>query len=268
MLLDAHLHLHRYTGDVAPVLAEIRRRRVFSIAVADDPESHARTLELGGDEVLVLPAFGVHPARATEWAGRLDELLGPLDSVAMVGDIGLDRHAATNADSHPAQDAVCEFLLVEAKRRDLVVNLHTKAAEERIVSALRRHDVRRVIVHRYAGPVRAFRDLVDLGAYFSVGVGVLHDDTACAIAAEVPTERLLTATDNPGVRTLPPGTLPPGGEEGRPSLLIDVQRALARVRGVPVRDLQDQVRANFERLIVDDERLETPYRRARDSFVS
>jgi len=260
VLLDAHFHLGGHADDAASVLAEIRRRRVFSLAVARNPASYAQTTILAGDEPLVVPAFGVHPACAADWAGRLDELVPPLDSAAMLGEIGLDHHWVTDASTYPAQQAVFQHFLVEAERRNLVVSLHTKAAEEEIVTGLRRHGVSRAIVHWYAGPVRAFRELVDLGAYFSVGVAVLVDDTARAIAAEVPIDRLLTETDNPsGWKWLK-------GEEGRPSLLIEVQRELARVRGMSVHDLQDRVRTNFERLIAGDDLLEAPYRRARDSF--
>ena len=260
MLLDVHMHLDRYPPGADDVLAEIRKRRVFSIAVSMDPDSHARTVRLAEGESLVLPTFGVHPARAPQWADRLDEMQEALDRTPMVGEIGLDRCWVEDAGAYPAQERVFDWFLAAATQRDLAVNLHTKAAEDDIAAGLRKHDVRRAIVHWYAGPVRAFRALVDHGCWFSVGCGVLGDDVEKAIAAEIPDDRLLTETDNPG------GWRWMTDAWGRPSLLIEIQRELARVRGMSTGDLQALVRANWERLIAGDARLEEPYRRAAASF--
>ncbi len=262
MLLDTYSHADRPPGDLESFLAELRRRRVFSIAVSPDPESYARTSVLTSGEPLVVPALGVQPDRAAAWAGRLDEVVAALDGAAVVGTIGLDRNGAQRAADFPAQKTVFARLLAEAAERDLLVNVHTKAAEEVVVAELRRHDVRRVIVHWYAGSVRAFRALTEQGAYFSIGVGISLDNAARAIATAVPADRLLTETDLQG------GSAEAGAHTARPGLVIDVQRELAKVRGVSVRELQEQVRTNFLRLISGNVALETAYRRANTSFES
>lgn len=262
MLLDAHAHLDKYGPAIDPVLAELRRRRVFTVAVSVDPASYAATCAIAEREPLVLPAFGIHPACAAEWSGRLEQIDDLLAATPVIGEIGLDYHFVEDRTTYPAQRRVFDHCLAAAAAGDQVVNLHTKAAEDDVLAALRRHGIRRAIVHWYSGPVRAFRGLVEHGCWFTVGVEVLQSDVIRAIAAEIPAERLLTETDNPG------GWEWLTGETGRPGLVLDVQRELAEVRGVPVAELQAQVAANWRALMDGDVRLTAPYERAAASFVS
>lgn len=261
MLVDAHCHLHRTQGPIAPVLAELRRRHVFAVSVAMDLDTYRQTQCLAAGSELVLPTLGIHPACAAAWVDRLDEVEALLDETPMLGEVGLDYHWVEDSSTYPVQRAVLDRLLAAATERDLVVNVHTKAAEEDVLTALQRHEVRRAIVHWYAGPVRTFRELLDHGCHFTVGVEVLCSEIIRDIAREIPADRLLLETDGPGAwRSLT------GADEER--ALLDVQREVARVRDVPAKVLQDQVSANFEALIAGDARLTGPYERARAALSS
>ncbi len=261
MLVDAHCHLHRTRGPIAPVLAELRRRHVFAISVATDVDAYRQTQRLAAGSELVLPTLGIHPVSAAAWVDRLDEVEALLDETPMLGEVGLDYHWVEDSDTYAAQRAVLDRLLAGATERDLVVNLHTKAAEEDVLAALRRHDVRRAIVHWYSGPVLTFRELLDRGCLFTVGVEVLCSDIIRDIAREIPADRLLIETDGPGAWEWLTG-------EQEERSLLDVQLEVARVREVPVTRLQDQVAANFEALIAGDVRLTIPYERARATLGS
>ena len=256
MLIDAHCHLDKYGDGVGSVLDEIRRESVFTVSVAVDPESYAVAKDLGGRCEFVLPTFGVHPCEAARFADRLDELRPLVEETPMIGEIGLDYHFVEDRATDTAQRRVLDFFLARAAEQDKVVNLHTKAAEDDVLAALRRHETRRAIVHWYSGPVRAFRGLVEVGAYFTIGVEVLQSDIIREIAAAVPGDRLLTETDNPG------GHRRLTGDEGRPALVRDVVRELAAVRGESAGSIRRRVCDNFERLIDSDPRLAEPFRRA------
>jgi TatD DNase family protein len=259
MRIDAHFHLDIYGEDAASVVAEIEEHRIFSISVALDPDAYAATKELAGDCPLVLPTFGVHPWMAPEHVDRLDRLTALVAETPMIGEIGLDHHFVKNPAAYPAQMRVLEFFLDAAREQEKVVNLHTKGAEHEIAQALRRFETPRAIVHWYSGPMDAFRQLADLGVYFTVGLEVLRSDAIREIARAIPPERLLTETDNPGAFR------GPAGELMRPRVLLDVLDELARVLGSSTTAVETQVHENFLALVDGDERLLEPFRRAVES---
>ena len=259
MRIDAHLHLDMYGEDAAAAVAEIEEHRIFSISVALDPDAYAATNELVGDCPFVLPAFGIHPWVALDHVDRLDRLAALVTETPMIGEIGLDHHWVKDPAAYPAQMRVLEFFLDAARDQEKVVNLHTKGAEHEIAQALRRFETRRAIVHWYSGPMDAFRELADLGVYFTVGVEVLRSDAIREVARAISPERLLTETDNPGASRWH------ASASGRPRLLLHVLDELARVLGCSAAAVEAQVHENFLALADGDDRLLEPFRRAVES---
>jgi TatD DNase family protein len=207
----------------------------------------------------VLPAFGIHPWLAPEHVARLDGLAALVAETPMIGEIGLDHHWVTDRAAQPAQMRVLEFFLDAAREQDKVVNLHTKGAEREVARALRRFGTRRAIVHWYSGPMDAFRDLAELGVYFTVGVEVLRSDAIREVARAISPERLLTETDNPGASRWH------ASAPGRPVLLLEVLSELGRVLGSSTAALETRVHENFLGLADGDVRLLEPFQRALES---
>lgn len=250
MLLDAHTHLDRYddvTLDAA--LHEIAAQRILTVAVAMDPPSYARTLEIAGRSSLVLPCFGVHPWQAHRYADDLDALRPLIDTSLLLGEIGLDYVWDEDPTHYPAQRAVFAYILQAAAAQNKIVNLHTKGAENDVVTLLNRFGVRRAIVHWYSGPRDAFDALIAHGCYFTFGVEVLRSTDIQTLAQRAPLDRLLTETDGPeGLRWLT-------GEVGMPHHITDVLQSLAALRGLSVTDVKSLAMANWQRLIAGDTQL-------------
>jgi TatD DNase family protein len=252
MLIDAHAHVDMYVDPVDRLddaLDEIEAHGILTVANALDLPTYRRSVEIAGDCDLVVPIFGVHPWRAPQYAGRLDDLRQPAARSAMLGEVGLDHGFVEDESQYPAQREVLEFFLAAARDQDKVVHLHTKGAEAEVLDLLKEYEVRRAIVHWYSGPLDVLRAFVARGTYMTVGVEVGHSDHIQAIAREVPLDLLLTETDNPG------GPRNLIGAWGMPSLICEVVRDLAAVRGMREDALVEAVQANFLRLIEDDPRL-------------
>jgi TatD DNase family protein len=251
MLIDAHAHLDQYGDEtLEAALAEITERRALTISVSSDVASYRRAQEIAARCDLVVPTFGIHPWNAPQWADRLDELGDTIAQSPMLGELGLDYYWIENPTTFAAQRRVLEHFLAAARDQNKIVNLHTKGAEHEILDLLRGRNVRRAIIHWYSGPFDALRDLIAQGAYFTVGVEILRSRRIWRIAQRIPTNRLLTETDNPGG-----WEWLTDGEIGMPGLLVDVIDKLAELRGVTPYDIRATVRANFLRLIGDDPRL-------------
>lgn len=266
MLIDAHSHLDNYGKELESVLKEISEHRIFTISNSVDIPSYERNLEIASKCELVLPTFGVHPWTAYQYVERLEDLREAINQSPMLGELGLDYHWARDASQYPAQTKVFEFFLAAASQQGKIVNLHTKGAEKEVLQLLRSYDIQRAIIHWYSGPPDVFRAMIDQGFYFTVGVEVLSSQHIQTIARDLPLERLLTETDNPG------GQQWLAGSPGMPHHIRNVIQKLAELRKATAQAIIETVQANFLRLIQDDPwlsdscgRLFEPGKRGQDS---
>jgi TatD DNase family protein len=255
MLIDAHAHLDRYGDALESALEQVTQHRIFTVSNSMDLLSYRQNLAIGEACEFVLPTFGVHPWNAPEYVDRLEDLSEAIGQSPILGEIGLDYHFVDDAAQYPAQRKVFAFFLAAAGAQHKIVNLHTKGAEGDVLRLLDRYDIRRAIVHWYSGPLDVLRELIARGMYFTIGVEVRYSEHIQAIARELPSEQLLTETDNPGGPKSFIGTL------GMPVLIKDVVQALAELRGVTARAIAQTVQANFARLIRDDPWLADTYAR-------
>src|SRR5262244_1084239 len=246
MLIDAHVHIDKYGAELNEALQDIRTRRIFTIAVAMDAPSYKRSREIGDGCDLVLPTFGIHPRRAPEYVDGLSDLGSLIEQSPAIGEIGLDFHWVEDSSQYPAQTKVLEYFLAAALEQKKFVNLHTKSAEQEILKLLERYDIKRAIIHWYSGPLDILRELIDFGAYFTVGVEISFSETIKAIAREIPRHLLLTETDNPGGLKWLKGAI------GMPKEVEKVIEVTAGLRGVSAAALKQTIHGNFIRLIDND----------------
>ncbi len=246
MLIDAHVHLDKYGDRLGDALAEIAQQRIFTVATAMDAPSYADLKKIAARSPLILPTFGVHPRRAPQYAARLQDLSALIEESPAIGEIGLDFHWEKDTSNYPSQKKVLEYFFAAAREQRKLVNLHTKGGEKEILRLLEKYQIQRAIIHWYSGPMNILRELIDYGAYFTIGVEALFSEHIEAIAREIPERLLLTETDNPGGLKWLTGAL------GMPKDLVRVIEALARLRNSTAAAISRTVQRNFMRLIEDD----------------
>ncbi len=254
-LLDAHTHLDLYADAVLAdqAIAEISARRILTVAMSLDPASHARTMALATRCRWIIPCFGIHPWQAYRFDGALAEHAAALAATPIIGEVGLDYVLDPDPAHHPAQRRVLDHMLHAAAINDQIVSLHTKGAEADVASALRRHRVRRPIIHWYSGSHDTLAALLEHGAWCSFGSAMPVSAELRALAAATPLERTLSETDNPGAAQWALGRV------GMPGELDAVIAALADIHGLDTAAMAAVIRDNWRRLIADDVRL-APWR--------
>lgn len=253
MLIDAHAHLDRYEDRLDCALEEITQHQIFTISNSMDLPSYSKNLEISKMCQYILPTFGIHPWNALQYVDQLESLNDFIEKSPMLGEIGLDYYFVKDTSQFPAQKKVFEFFLCAAKEQNKLVNLHTKGAEKDVLDLLEHFEIERVIVHWYSGPFDILQELLDRGAYFTIGVEMLHSAEIKAIAQKLPLEQLLTETDNPG------GWEWLTDKIGMPSLIKEVIQALAELKKTKMENIMEIVQANFLRLIRDDSWLSEVY---------
>ena len=247
MLIDAHAHLDKYGDDeIDGVLSAIERDRILTLSVADDPASFRRAEAIAVRSNFVIAGFGIHPSDAHEFADSLTEVCELANRSPFIGEIGLDYRFVTDEAHYGPQRQVFATLLDLARDQGKVVNVHCAGAEQDTADMLRSHRVERAIIHWYAGPLDVLSQLVAAGYMLTIGVELMHSGHIRDVARAIPSDQLLTETDNPGgLRWLT-------GEAGQPEGITEVVAELAAIRGVQPEGLATMVQSNMVRLVGPD----------------
>lgn len=249
MLIDTHTHIDLFGENEAQALSEIKQYRIFSVANSMSPDSYKKNLEIGLNNSLILPIFGIHPFQAAKWVDKLPELDWAFNQSPLYGEIGLEARFAGDEAQWQSQTKVFEYFLDKAQEQNKTVIIHSKGNEQAVFDIIGKHRAKRFIFHWFSGSLDFLRRGVAMGAYFTIGTEILFSEPIKNIAREIPLERLLTETDNPLVKL----SLPQAS--GLPGTIIEVISELAAVKNRPVENMKDLIWDNFQRIVEDDPNL-------------
>lgn len=260
MLFDAHNHLQdtrldAVRDEVMQLLPKLGTAEVVVDGSAEDDWEDVAVL--ARSHPWVRPSFGLHPwyvkERSPIWQQHLRDYLHAFPN-APVGEIGLDRWIE-NPDIE-AQIECFRWQLELTTDLDRPATIHCLRAWGLLDEQLRslRLPSRGFLLHSYGGPVEMIPSFVKLGAYFSLSPYFGHARKAQQLAtfAAVPLDRLLAETDAPDM--WPPDELNPhplqheGKPINHPANLRVSYELLAKVRGMDVAELTDQIAENYQRL--------------------
>jgi TatD DNase family protein len=242
MLIDAHCHLDRCEENLGYALQQIKQHRIFTISNSLDLLSYKENVKIATTSDFILPVFGIHPWNASEYVGALKDLEQAVSESPMIGEIGLDYYFVNETSLYDDQREVFEYLLRAASGQKKIVIVHTKGAEDETFQLLRQYNAERVIIHWYSGPWRILEAMVAHGFYFTIGVEVMFSQHIQDIARYLPSELMLTETDNPGGYKSITGTV------GTPLLVKDVIEKLAEIRETSEETVAATVQNNLIRI--------------------
>ena len=194
-------------------------------------------------------SIGTHPMNAAEEPDVTTEELVAIarhPKVVAIGEAGLDYHY----DTSPRDLQRVSFIrqIAAARLTGLPLVIHARDADQDIGDILAEEMGKGAfpaILHCYAsGAELAARGLA-LGCYvsFSGIVTFKNSKNLQAIAASVPMDRLLVETDAPYLA--PP---PYRGKRNEPAYVVETNKVLASLKGVPADVMADRTTENFFRL--------------------
>ncbi|HEY1170853.1 MAG TPA: TatD family hydrolase [Verrucomicrobiae bacterium] len=261
-LYDAHNHLQddRFGGRHAELIVAAEAEGIARMVVNGAcEEDWAQVQELAQKHVIVQPSFGYHPwylhERTERWQSELVRFLDETPHAA-VGEIGLDKWKPDLP--YEGQEEVFVWQLRLAAERNLAASIHCLQSWGPIFQLLRKEPrpERGFLLHSYGGPAEMIRPLAKIGAYFSFPGYYLLDrkERQRETFKQVPLERLLVETDAPDqslpeeLNRHPLSDASTSKVINHPANLRAVYDGLAKVRGMAVEDLSEQVEENFKRL--------------------
>ena len=238
-MLDSHCHLDRYPNPQS-VAAEAARRGVLTIAVTNLP-SHFR---VGMPHVRRLArvrlALGLHPLAADAHEGEIGDFEACFDRTSFIGEVGLDcSRRGRDSKARQVESFRVVARLVGASPK--IVSLHSRGAEEDVLSILDCYGVRCAIFHWYSGSLKTLEEVVGAGHVLSVNPAMVRSGKGREIISGLPKNQVLCETDGPYVRV--------AGMPAKPWDVARVEKYLAGFWGLSVDKTRSQLWSNFRGLL-------------------
>jgi TatD DNase family protein len=258
-VVDSHAHLEwpDFDADREAVLTRARAvgvSAILAIGSAAGTDRLDAAIPFAEQHDWVFATVGIHPHEtATARPEHLDQLghLARHPRVIGFGEIGLDYYR--DYAPHEVQQRLFRDLLGVARTARLPVIIHCREAWDdtlRILEDEWRSSGLGGIFHCFSGSLEVARRGIGMGFLVSFAGNLTYRkaENLREIARALPLDSLLVETDSP--------FLPPEGFRGQrnePARVVEVARALANVRNLPLTDVVAATTANFRRLF----RLET-----------
>lgn len=262
--VDSHCHVDgaEFDRDRDAVIERARAAGVAMMLVVGTGNPHSgeieRAVRLAEKYENVFAAVGVHPHDAKEYSdaaeNHLIELVNESERVVAWGEIGLDFHY--DHSPRDVQETVFRRQIRAAKRMNLPVIIHSRAADEETVRVLREECAKKTddgkwkidnnfrggVMHCFGGTAEMATDLMDIGFLISFAGNVTFKkaENLREAARVVPLDKLLIETDCPYL-----APIPFRGRRNEPAFVAETAKFLAEFYDVSIETLAAQTTKNF-----------------------
>lgn len=243
MYIDCHTHLDFFEDKIEEAIIDINDNKILTLANSMNIESYTKNKEYSKKSEFIIPCFGIHPWKAAEYKGDLQELIPYIEESEIIGEIGLDYLWVEDKSTFEPQRMIFYFILEESIKRNKVVSLHTKDAEEEIYKALKKYNYNKAIIHWYSGDIKTLEKLIDLGCYFTISVDLGYSEKTYEVLDKIPIDKLLVETDGPTALEWV------NGEYGYPSEITKIYEKVAKFKNIKVEELLTIVEENLKKLL-------------------
>jgi TatD DNase family protein len=252
MLVDSHCHLDfpDFGDDLDGIVARAATAGVGRmVTISTRVRRLGALLAITENYPEVYCSVGTHPHQADEEDGISAEELIELTKhpkVVALGEAGLDYFYQHG--SRQAQERGFRIHIAAARITGLPLVIHTREADEdceRILVDEMAKGPFRAVLHCYTGGRKLAMKAIELGLSISF-TGIItfkKSDALRALAAELPSDRIMVETDSP---YLAPGKF--RGKRNEPAYVVEVAKVLAEARGVSLAEISGQTTENFFRL--------------------
>jgi TatD DNase family protein len=256
MLVDCHAHLQDpdFDSDREAVLARAHAAGVGTVLVVGEGPEDNRLLESVcadySGEVRLHPCFGFHPDRFSDDAKlptreEVDAWIGQVraaaQSLAAVGEVGLDRWVAKSSDRREAQAKFLEEAAALAIGLDLPLNVHSRSAGHYTLDLLRAAGAKQVLMHAFDGKASHATRAAEEGFVFSIPPSVARSNQKQKLIRALPLESLVLESDSPILG-------PDKDKRNEPANLVVARDWIARIQGVSPDEVASTTTENARRL--------------------
>lgn len=232
---DAHTHLNlpEFASDWRETAERAKLAGVAFINIGTDLNSSAKAIEIAKAlPGLAYAAVGIHPHVAEE-VGEREHLAGLAQApeALAIGECGFDRLAAAGELEAARQQTLLDWQLDLAFKLNKPLVIHCRDSYVELLSVLTAKKVAgtlpsRIDLHFFAGDWAVAQSFLALGCYLSFTGVITFARSYDEVVKNAPLDRLLVETDAPYV-----APAPYRGQRNEPAYVIEVAKAVARIRG-------------------------------------
>jgi len=255
-MIDTHCHLYyeHFESDLDEVMARAKTAGVDrAITIAVDRKTGEQCLDIVNRfPGQVYCALGVHPSETDSVTeADLDWLEAAIGDpvVVAIGEIGLDIYRGeTNITK---QEKLFERLLDLARRVDLPVSIHHRAAGPRTIEIIESAGNTKGVFHCFSEDYDYARRVLEQGFNISFTGNLTYKNSSLpALAAKLPLDRLMLETDAPFM-----APMPFRGKRSEPAHVCEIAAKLAEIHKVSAQDVAQITTRTAERLFFSERRL-------------
>lgn len=208
-----------------------------------DVESYNFTKKLSKDNKNIIPCFGIHPWEAHNNYKKLDMFESYIRECKVIGEIGLDFVWVTEKDKYPSMISVFEYFISKAREYNKITNMHTKGAEEKILTYIKEYELKSPIIHWYSGDLEVLKKLIDYGCYFTISVDIGYSSLTEEIVKLVPLNKILTETDGPTSLEWV------NGKYGYPHEVKNIVKQISAIKRLPYEETRNEIFQNLKLML-------------------
>jgi TatD DNase family protein len=241
-----HCHLDRYPNP-RKIADEAERAGVTIVAVTNLPSHFLLGKEPASMLKNVRLSLGLHPLLAPHSEREKSLFAQLVPSTSYIGEVGLD-FSRDGEKTKEAQISSFEFVLEQITRKGKIVSIHSRRAEEAVLSRLQGHSVSAATFHWFSGTNDVLRKILDAGHLISINSAMLKSERTRTILARIPPSCCLLETDGPYTMT--------GTQKSRPVHVHQLVSELSGLWRMSIDEVQERLQSNFRGMmrILDEAR--------------
>lgn len=198
-LSDMHIHID-YFKDYKGMYNAFESSKNFALFVTNLPEIFQKCINVFPESKYVKLGLGYNPQLAGKYDFNQELFDSMLPYTKYVGEVGLD-YSKEFIDTKMIQRSAFDYICSQSAKYKRVMSIHSRRAEEDVLSLLKVNNVEHAIFHWYSGNKEVAYKIIENGYYFSVNYSMLTSKKGIDLIRAIPLDRLLIETDAPFGKT-------------------------------------------------------------------
>lgn len=197
---DSHIHLSdpQYADHMDHTLQEMDFLNIKACCVSMDAKNSLETIQLAKKSNLVLPFVGIHPECASDDLDKVVEMIEDNhETLAGVGEIGLDPTFTDSDDDAKRQTIVFETLLSCAEKYNKPVSIHSRKSLDDVFDIMTSYNTKHALLHWFDGSKKQLSKAMDMGFFVSFGPVMVYANDKQTLLSKTDESKILVETDGP-----------------------------------------------------------------------
>ncbi|MFH1779746.1 MAG: TatD family hydrolase [Candidatus Micrarchaeota archaeon] len=243
VFIDSHCHLQiNFDKDLQAAVDRMRLKNVKALVDSTNKEDYKKVLKICSSHPKDLfPCIGLNYDDAAKTSDLEKDLLFIEENISKataIGEIGLDEKYSFTREEKNKQEKALHAQLEIAEKHNKCVFLHTRKAEEKVLSIIESYSCSKVL-HCFFVP-KLVNKALDLNCFISIPTVKNKEKTKTI--QETPLENLLCETDSPFLN-------PFGQGRNEPAFVIEAYKEIVEAKKEDLSQIEQIIYDNNSRAL-------------------